>query len=800
MAGPRLYINSAGNLESVDPAKAGEVEALGWVPASPEMVADWNAQQKYGSQPVRAGLEAFGSMLTFGASDWVARGLGVPAEDLAGREKANPMASMLGSAAGIVAPALLTAGTSAGALGAAGAARVGAEVAAPSLIARAGKVVTRAAEKALPEAETLVGRLARKGGAAAAGGAAEGALFEVGHLVHESALGDPGLTAESALAQVGLGAALMGGLAGAGGVLGKLVSELGPSDIGGKLSSWLAKFEGERNLKASGAIQSDIARAGKQTSRESLTAIGREMGELGLVDPFSTPTATLQRADALMAKAGAEMGDILKSADAIAAAERGRLADFGGVLKRVESGALKELEASPLQREAAGRLRKDLSAFSKQFPEGASLEELHGVRRQIDDALYGMRGTLDPYATAYRQALRDFRGEVSAELRAGIEKSGIPGDLWKRANREYEVAARAAEFAEKGMDRLVGNNPLGLSAILGGVAGTVAGGPAGGFASALGVEVARRHASGTAGWMARGLRGLLEGEAGAAVVNRTARQIVEERLAGAATGAAIAQARGVADVETRAALAVLEEAKRAVTKEMDSGQKAILKELPATARRVVVTQATHDDHLDKMGRLMADVGSLQGALASQVTGLTEHAPTVAQVMQIRSAQTAAFLSSKLPPRPPRAPLGTQWKPPKSEQIRLQRVFQVVDKPLKVLQFAKEGTLTPEHVEALKAAWPSLYTHLQSRVLEALVERGGGHLTYRSRMMLAMLMGQDLDGSLLGKAILANQAIYAQPSQKSEAPPPAGGHPEKLSLGARSATPGQASEARRSEGS
>lgn len=806
MAEPVLLINLAGNVEMADPAEAGSLIAAGYVPASPEQARDWALEQKYGTQPVRAGLESFGSMLTFGLSDVMARQMGVPAEDLAGREKANPTASLVGSAAGVVLPAIMTAGVSAEAQGLAGAARVGAELAAPSLIAKAGRAAAKGAAKLLPEAETMIGRLARKGAAGAAGGAVEGALFEVGHLVHEAALEDPGLTAESALAQVGLSAALMGGLAGTGSVLGALTKEIGgrPSDLAGKVADWLADTEAAANLKQAGGIQSTRKALLKRVggNEEYLNKKLVEMRDMGILDDFARPARVLERAEAIQASDGPAIREFLLSADHLAAAE-GRLLGNGiRAVERARSEILEPLARNPLTselRDVAGGLGRTLDRYAARWAKGSSLEDLHLVRRELDESIRGINREMAPNRTDMTSALNRFRRFVSEELEAGVAKSGQESALWKQMNRRYEVASTAADLASAGLSRELGNNRIPLTESLGLLGGILQGDPLVGLAVAGGTSLARKYGSATIGWMARGLRDVVTGEAGQAVVNRTARQIAQERAAGAATGVAIAQARGVSAPETRAALSVLEEAKRRVTQEMDSGIKSVLRETPATARRVAVTAATHARHLEQMGRMVVDVGSLSSALAGQALDTTEHAPTVAQAMQLSSARAAAYLSAKMPPRPARTLLGPSWRPTKAEQRTLERTFQVVDRPLTVLRMAREGTLTPGHVEALKAAWPSLYTHLQGRILSALVDRGGGQLPYRSRMMLSMLMGQDIDGTMLGKAILANQAVYAQATQRPSMTPPAtGGKPEKLNLGARSATPGQAADARRAE--
>jgi hypothetical protein len=68
-----------------------------------------------------------------------------------------------------------------------------------------------------PGAATAGRKILQYAGKKAAGSAVEGALFVAGNVVKEAALGDPDLTAEMALAEIGTGAAIGGVI---GGVLG----------------------------------------------------------------------------------------------------------------------------------------------------------------------------------------------------------------------------------------------------------------------------------------------------------------------------------------------------------------------------------------------------------------------------------------------------------------------------------------------------------------------------------------------------------------------------------------------------
>jgi len=799
---PALYINSAGMVEAVDPARAPEVEGLGWVPASVEQSRDYFLAQKYGTtgQAAVAGLESFGSMLSLGASTWAETAAGVPAEDIAAREKHNPLASGAGATAGILLPLLLSGGESAAAQGETAASRA-ASMAGPSLLAKAGKAVSRAVLPELPEGAPLAQRLAAKGLAAAAGGALEGAGYEAGQLVHESALGDPNRVAESALARIGLSAATFGALSGGGGILGELAGEALSSIKGGgagaKLADWLGDFEAERNIKAAGGIQSDLTRARKQIGREGLNSIGREMGELGLVGPFSTPAQTLERADALMGRSGATMGDVLKSADDLAAAEGKTIGGGYSSLARARTEILTRLEEDPMQRQAAALFKADLDAWEPKFANGATLVDLHKMRRSVDTALYGWRGSLDPFASAYREALHDFRNIISDNIETGILKSKLPLPTeavatWKTANREYQVAARAAEFAEKGLDRSTGNNPFGLSAILGGVAGTVAGGPIGGLAATAATELTRRYSSGVLGGLARGLRGLLEGEEGALVANRTAEAVAAERLAG---GAGVA-ARASTAPETAAALSVLAKAQREVTQEIDGALSHLLRSAPQAVGRTAAATASRAAAQAVEARQLANSPELlQDALTRQTDELHGHAPDVSQAAQMAAARAVAFLASKAPATALRGLHAKGTRPSAFELGKFGRYADVVERPLRALQHARRGTLTPEHVGALRIVYPALHRQIQSRLMDQLMGHGGKTISPQSRMMLSMLTGYPLDGSLGWNAIAANQAVYARPAQQPMDGPVGSPNAVALKQAGRVQTAGQRRESR-----
>lgn len=225
-------VNPDGQLVRVPTEDLQRALSQGFQPPSPEQLRALQVRQA--AQGPLQGLAAAGegaaSALTFGAAPAIETALGVTTPDaIRARQQQHPIAHAAGTAAGIIAPLVLTGGAAAPAEGAAlagegalGAARTAAEFTAPALIARAGRAAAGATEGALPG---LAGRALP----AIAAGATEGGLYSGADLTEKALLKDPQLTWEGAASELGLGALFGGALAGGADVgargLGKLLAK-----------------------------------------------------------------------------------------------------------------------------------------------------------------------------------------------------------------------------------------------------------------------------------------------------------------------------------------------------------------------------------------------------------------------------------------------------------------------------------------------------------------------------------------------------------------------------------------------
>lgn len=186
-------INPAGEVVTADASGAPElIQKYGYRQAAPQEVHEEQIKEKYGNNEVRAGIEGMLRGGTFGLSDVGMRAFGVPAEDIAGREEANPVANVVGQGLGVGASLLLGGPAS---------------------------LISKGATKAgLAATEGLAGNeIARRIAAATLSGSLEGSAYGLGQSVSEAAIGDPTLNAQKIFHNIGisglLGGALGGGVA-----------------------------------------------------------------------------------------------------------------------------------------------------------------------------------------------------------------------------------------------------------------------------------------------------------------------------------------------------------------------------------------------------------------------------------------------------------------------------------------------------------------------------------------------------------------------------------------------------------
>lgn len=170
--------------------------------------------------------------------------------------------------------------------------------------------------------------------------------------------------------------------------------------------------------------------------------------------------------------------------------------------------------------------------------------------------------------------------------------------------------------------------------------------------------------------------------------------------------------------------------------------------------------------MDKIGNVIeAYMANPEGLIDHMTRGLTpinDHAPTIANSMTTSVGTAVTFLASKMPSKDRLAPLDTPNTPNNVEVAKFNRYVEIVNQPLKALQYVKNGSILPQDIEAISQVYPSLYNNMKQAVTEKLVNytstKNVSELPYKTKLGLSMFLGQNLDSTLSAQNILQSQAI------------------------------------------
>lgn len=865
----------------------------------------------YGNRPIAATLAGAARGLTAGLSDPLAVKTGIAApETLRGLKEQNPGLSVGSELAG-AAGSLLIPG-----LGEASAAKA---------TMAAGKAAVRAV--GLEAAESVGGRLLGK----AVAGGVEGALWNAGSAVSEDAIGESKLNAQMLISHMGMGALIGSGGGAIGGVLDEAIG-LGAKQaakhtgaLADDLEVGLYKKADEYALKATGGIQSDIAKL-TNPDRRALAKLLREQGLIGS-GPEQTfgnvAKALLERTKALgeelnvkslktgelhAGSTGDEVAEVLSS-------ERKALGEtaIGGTLEAADASGAKFDWDGPIEK--IQKLRNELNPAEERIA-GPALTQLQEDMAKSAEAGAGFAAANDLKATHYeainwaaeskaknnllKQAAHELNEEIETQLKKSVSEGaydsftkakkayGLLSETERLADKgkggkqlvlamleksgastqtaeEVRLLSMAHDMGQKGLNRMQGNRTVSLTDyLLGGamgVAGAVAHGTlpgmALGVAGALGNKVLRHAGPAAIAKTAELIAGSpalrVVANSFARAIDRAAKQApnllgqyAPILLSAAAQGSPTLLATHLAiapvdhqyrqsmaligihgggpgkeaeDLERAHGLSVIHEAISTHASELGRHVERAMKgggehkpssnvlgsqDFGSRRARAKSAEAAHGRHVEQLAELAANPEALMERIGARLGPLGRHAPVIAAAAAETATRAVSFLKSKLGKPPPTGPLAPEWRPSGHEISVSNRYLQTVLEPKSALQHVSSGTLTPEHVETLKAVYPELLQKMTEHVTERLLH--SPKVPQTQRLMIRMLTGVDVDGQFQQQAIANNQLAYGKPSEKSgddavaQSPmsPASQGHPSagKVTLASRFRLPSAAAEARR----
>jgi hypothetical protein len=246
--------------------------------------------------------------------------------------------------------------------------------------------------------------------------------------------------------------------------------------------------------------------------------------------------------------------------------------------------------------------------------------------------------------------------------------------------------------------------------------------------------------------------------------------------------------------ERVAVLAELERTSRALLDAVGLDARRLVRgsDVPASQAVSKTFKADHDasmrdyrKRMEAIQRVLSNPQAMERILTEQTEDWWEHAPSVAQALQMGTVRAVNYLGSKIPHSDPPGPLAEPLPPSREAVASFNRSWEAIENPLLVLKHARAGSLTRDAADAVRLVYPSLWGEFQKAIIASVAEKRG-HIPYQRRLMIGQILEADMDGSTNGATLLSNQSTYSMMSQREQGGPatPNRGSPQ-ITLGRRS---------------
>lgn len=195
----------------------------------------------------------------------------------------------------------------------------------------------------------------------------------------------------------------------------------------------------------------------------------------------------------------------------------------------------------------------------------------------------------------------------------------------------------------------------------------------------------------------------------------------------------------------------------------------------------MLADKVYDHTVEKINNYSANPQSFIDDMANNTEHLNHAAPNITQAINATTAKGVSFLKSKIPQAGMTMPLSATWQPSITQKAKFSRYYNAVNEPLKALKDVRNGSLSPETMEALQTVYPSLLGEMRQKMMEHMDIAKVKTLPYNQRLGLSTFLGQPLDGNMTPQGIMANQASFSAP-QLSKQNAPSTGMRNRSSLG------------------
>jgi len=176
---------------------------------------------------------------------------------------------------------------------------------------------------------------------------------------------------------------------------------------------------------------------------------------------------------------------------------------------------------------------------------------------------------------------------------------------------------------------------------------------------------------------------------------------------------------------------------------------------------------------EKLDKKIKGIQANQQSLLNGNNALAHYMPNHASAVSQAATNAVNVLASKQPSNPKQGPLDEDFPASADQKSEYKRTLEIAQQPLMVLHHLQQGTLSPQDVGLLRDIYPNYFQKVTQRLMSGLVDHTakGESVPYKMRAGISLLLGQPVDGTFTPQAIQAAQATFAQKSAQQQAAAP-----------------------------
>lgn len=506
-------------------------------------------------------------------------------------------------------------------------------------------------------------------------------------------------------------------------------AESAATKIGARIEERLPEYQNEAMMRALGGTKNDVKKLALKLHTPDAEEVAQKMGgwiaKKGIVAAGDNSSNILAKLTDTIEEAGQRVGGTLDQS-----AGRVKLYDMAKSVKEIadeagkSAGSVKHAGAAYRQFEDVVQAMKNAGQMADDGT--VSVADLARQRQSIAPNLYD-KATASVQRKIEQQVERTIENHVESAIAKADGAEVLAG--YKSAKTDVHYGKLAETMAEHGTRRDVGNMlGGGLTGTLGSVGmSIITGTPLAAIPTAVGFGLLRTRGMSTAAAALGNVSqlGVLRG------ITQTMDELVGRASKGIVTPAKIA------------------------TKGIGGGAPKVNQ----------VEKATQS--IAALAKVQANPQGFAERLAQHTEPIRAVSPELAGSYTETATRAMAFLAGKMPERlPANDPINpnAQRTLTTTDAIKFNRSVEAVTNPKAVMEEMSRGIVIPEHVEAIRAVYPSLFRQMQVAALEQVASAAakGKPISFNARLRLGVVMDAPTDASLTVAGIQFRQGNVATP--------------------------------------